>query len=535
MRLLCIILVMTPLGLLSQGKPQVAIHFDRPFYMVGETIHFAIWTTNHQWPPHVQRVEIVSPLSEIKESLFVYIDSVGHGESHIKIPNTWDQGVYTLRVSIFDQSKAQFSELINRPIFLYSDFIDQKLTSNQQEVKSNFKDSLNIDNNTGGLKLECGQEIRVGERNHLTISIFNESGAGMNGNASISVRDRDMAGIGLIGKSSVTRSLLDPGSNPSRFMVYQLQVPDTPGEEDMELIAFDQSEFTSYELESSQGVYELSIVPRRGESVYQFFGKELYPLKTVTVENTLGPSEHYSLPINKRIIESIEANRMRRKIYQWFEIEKNGNLSLGSRSNVPKPSSSYNLDEFDEFESVERFLKEVSTPLKVSRSKKEGIKLRLVNPDDKPFYEGEPVLMVDGIVRSSINELLDIPINAISVIDFYNRRTELRRFDLLGEFGIVSVRTNTQTRQSNPSNSLTLKGLNGMMNYPIEQQGGNALPDFSPLIYWNPNVGINASGKVEIDFAHSDDVGTFEIEVLALDAHGSFKLGHCYYKAIMKD
>jgi hypothetical protein len=145
-------------------------------------------------------------------------------------------------------------------------------------------------------------------------------------------------------------------------------------------------------------------------------------------------------------------------------------------------------------------------------------------PNNKvPAYD--PLFLIDGIMTKSTAYFLSLNPSEIISIKLIKDINKLNRFGSLGKNGIVLVYTK---KESHPelqkiNTQLEVKGL----NKPYEHYSPTEIdrfqvrkPDFRSTLYWNPNVQVDASGKANVDFYTSDDVGTFLIRIQGITSDG---------------
>ncbi|MBK8506231.1 MAG: hypothetical protein IPL46_30945 [Saprospiraceae bacterium] len=61
---------------------------------------------------------------------------------------------------------------------------------------------------------------------------------------------------------------------------------------------------------------------------------------------------------------------------------------------------------------------------------------------------------------------------------------------------------------------VTVQGLQNPIEYPIQVDTVSKIPQLKSLLFWTPKAILNENGKYVFTLPISDDVSTFEIEVL---------------------
>jgi hypothetical protein len=204
-----------------------------------------------------------------------------------------------------------------------------------------------------------------------------------------------------------------------------------------------------------------------------------------------------------------------------------------SRFNIPnidttpfygKPTNVYKLDDYVRFSTMEEVLREYVPEVAIRRFGGQ-LHLKVFNYDAHDFYPSDPLILLDG-VKVDNNILLGydpLKVNKLEVVT--NQYIK-------GEFiylGIVNFTTYHGDMESLKLDSkaviLDYEGLQLKRNfyspvYKTDQQAGSRLPDFRNLLYWEPDVQTDASGKASIEFYTSDVQGKYVAVVQGMDDAG---------------
>ncbi|WP_207622346.1 hypothetical protein [Niastella koreensis] len=189
-----------------------------------------------------------------------------------------------------------------------------------------------------------------------------------------------------------------------------------------------------------------------------------------------------------------------------------------------KPSNVYKLDDYVRFTTMEEVLREYVPEVAVRRFGGQ-LHLKVFNYDVHDFYPSDPLILLDG-VKVDNNILLGydpLKVNKLEVVT--NEYVK-------GEFiylGIVNFTTYHGDMESLKLDSraviLDYEGLQLKRNfyspvYKTDQQASSRLPDFRNLLYWEPDVQTDASGKANVEFYTSDVKGKYVAVLQGMDNAG---------------
>jgi hypothetical protein len=174
---------------------------------------------------------------------------------------------------------------------------------------------------------------------------------------------------------------------------------------------------------------------------------------------------------------------------------------------------SYEVEDYVTLPTMEEFIKEVVKPLFV-RQRKQGTIVRskqLQNID----ANADPLYIIDGIATLNTDFFLSLkPSDLVSLKVVQNAR-KLSYFGFMGENGIVIVQTKAgNVREPLDDPSRLIDGLNRQLDFPagrMYEEG--AAPTFRSTIYWNPTIRTGSTGKADVMFHCTDDIGVLNIVV----------------------
>ncbi|WP_245539559.1 hypothetical protein [Pontibacter roseus] len=187
----------------------------------------------------------------------------------------------------------------------------------------------------------------------------------------------------------------------------------------------------------------------------------------------------------------------------------------------------FKLDDYITFNNVEEAIKEVTTNVRMVRKKgRQTVRLLYVAPGTKRMMKQEPLYLVDGVIVEGMEEILALDLNDIASIEIAWSEEKLYAANLghLTDNGLFAV----YTKSGEARERLKEKGrsvLYGQYNQPkafvaTSNAVASTIPDFRQLVYWEPQLQAGANGEASFTFFTSDEIGTFQIEVLGQTAEG---------------
>lgn len=202
---------------------------------------------------------------------------------------------------------------------------------------------------------------------------------------------------------------------------------------------------------------------------------------------------------------------------------------LDSVSFYLKPDKSYILDNFVRFNTMEEVLREYVLEVPVTRQKTDFSVWVSFKPHYNDSYKTvEPLLLYDGvpvfdrgnkIVKYDPKKIKTIevlakkyyhgPATFNSIINFKSYKNNLPDFQLDHRATVVDYE-GAQLRREFYSPV-----------YETQAQASDRMPDFRNLLFWSPDLVIDASGKKTLSFYTSDQKGKYTVVVQGITPSGT--------------
>jgi len=224
-------------------------------------------------------------------------------------------------------------------------------------------------------------------------------------------------------------------------------------------------------------------------------------------------------------------------IYQSKKINNFSNPTFDSLSFYGKADETYYLADYTRFPTMEDVLREY-VPGVLVRKRKDNFYFRVPDNLNKTIFKDNPLVLLDGLPVFDLNKIMAFDPLKVRKLEVMTRRYYLGYSSFLGMVSYTTYRGDLGGFELDPQSiSLDYEGLQQRREfyspkYETQKQIESRIPDQRNLLYWNPSITTDKSGKYQIEFYTSDMDGDFEIEVqgitkngLAGSAKSSFKVG----------
>ena len=191
-----------------------------------------------------------------------------------------------------------------------------------------------------------------------------------------------------------------------------------------------------------------------------------------------------------------------------------------------KRTESYLLDAYTRFPRMEEVLREYV--LGVMPRKKQGhFQLHVLNEPYREIFNDLSLVMIDGVPVFDMDKVIDFSPLKIQKLDVVTNRY---LFGPVMFNGIISLMTYKGDLAGYPLEPYLLKvDYDGLQlqrefyapRYETARQLESRLPDGRTLLYWNPNLQTDVTGRSQVQFFTSDQPGMYLVEVNGLAKDGS--------------
>ncbi len=205
----------------------------------------------------------------------------------------------------------------------------------------------------------------------------------------------------------------------------------------------------------------------------------------------------------------------------------------------PKADNVIKLADFTLFPTMEEVIRDI-VPWGIVTHKKGKTGFRLLDPVTKLYFKPNPIYLIDNVPVRSMEPVLAIDPASVYSLECVRNGVGRAQFGEIGYGGIFSVFT--KAGDYYPSNeqglfNFSVRGFQHAREYYAPKYENPAQnrrqPDFRNLLYWNPDVATDASGKATVTFYNSDDLTTWQVVTEGISAQGKPAVGKLEYEVKM--
>ena len=535
-------------GVQSHMKPDTEthcyLHLNKTFYVSGETIYYKLYFPKRFVGKRtVVAATLYNSNHQMIDRSYIRLEDDRTANGFYKIPFEWTSAMCRLVFTTTEQLETKTIILAEATIPIYNDFNNESMglanqkeqlatssikPSDQPDASLQFDDQLSINLSTNQSNYSYKEKAR------LKIKITDRAGKPVKATLSLSVTDAILNSTNGIGLENIfTGAPWNPHWVPDSVVVYKgrtLKEKRRKTAFDNILMAYlpgvQQPVYTQIE---SDGTFLLLVPEFYEDKDIQFLNYDAkrvgVELEGIMVDSKKLPPLQYTPEIHRYL----DLSARRKKIYQLYGALEN----VAPEKKIPPPTNRlepdwlFRLDEYESFESIPAFFKEVLAPLKFRNSRKKGFHARMFDPTQpvRKFYEGDPVFIIDDQMTTDPKYIADIDIAKVEQVDLYFVFNKLRtQFGPLGYNGVVVIHSRNKDLEvpnSNQKSELVFYGFQAPLNYPITFSVSTDMPWLSPNVYWSPTLETNSKGELEVEIPNGSDASTFLIDLVAQDRNGN--------------
>ncbi len=547
-----LLLCLTALELTAQTREPIQVHFDKPFYVAGEDawykLYFQIAATEMQ--SKVARVEWIAPNGRmIAQQKLSITDNYAIGD--MAIPYNWQEGNYLFRAyTLWDLNfgeTASFQQVI--PIYNLQE------TPKVAIEKKVVIDAIPVTEKESPLKISLTtNQVAYHKRNEiaLTIKMTDQSGQPISGQFSVSVVDGNYFSSQMmlqehtfLPQKQKAQTTFSETYQAEQSLVLRGELKDEKGAlvDTRFLSLFFPNQRTFKQTGINKGLLNLPIAKFAGTQPIQIFDMNPFhvPIPTVSLINYQLKNTFVAKPL---VRSTGIANYLflLSKYRQYRETFQQENPDYGMVKGVTKlkweADQSYSMDQYKGLSDLASFVKEVIPDGRVV-NEKGGKSIRLRYAEKRLFNRLPPWYLVNGWLTDDEALVLKLPFREIEQIDIFNSKKRIGQY-LDGSMisrGLMAITTKngkTPDQLIKKSNNLTITGYYPIRQFPNVGILDEHIPDFRPLIYWNPTIITKASGATKIRFKTSDSIGTHWINVVGQATNGEIVTTQLGYKVTVE-
>jgi hypothetical protein len=187
------------------------------------------------------------------------------------------------------------------------------------------------------------------------------------------------------------------------------------------------------------------------------------------------------------------------------------------------PDIQYLLDNYTRYSTMEEVLREYVYEVLVRRQK-ENFHLIVSDVDNNIFLD-DPLTLVNGIPVFDANKVIKYDPLKVKRIDIVKRKYFYGPSIFNGVLNFVTYQSDPSILSDLKPVVLEYEGLQYQREfyspvYETPDQISSRLPDFRNVLYWSPDIHIDAGGKTEINFFTSDLKGKYIAILQGMNVEG---------------
>jgi hypothetical protein len=200
-----------------------------------------------------------------------------------------------------------------------------------------------------------------------------------------------------------------------------------------------------------------------------------------------------------------------------------------------KPETSYALDDYKRFTTMEEVLREYVREVGVG-IRNQHLIFKLFNPIAHDFYEGNSLVLLNGVPLPDPDKIFSYDPLKVRKIDVIRNRYVLGPSSFNGITAFYTYDNSFAAFELEPRlvavdyNGLQLEREFYSPDYGTKEMLDRRIPDFRNTLYWAPSVHTGTNGKAGIQFYSSDLPGKYTIIVQGMSDKGEFVSGSASFE-----
>jgi hypothetical protein len=186
-----------------------------------------------------------------------------------------------------------------------------------------------------------------------------------------------------------------------------------------------------------------------------------------------------------------------------------------------KPDLSYDLDDYVQLNDMREVIVEILPNVKIF--KLDGkTRIRIYHSANADMFP-DPLFLVNGKVVKDNEFILNMDIALVKNIDVIVREAKLKYFGPVANGGVVAIYTK-EPIDIPFGTRIEMAGFHQPNKIIQERMSealiSNTLPDFNPVVYWNPVFKFDPNSETKISFYFNDLVSDMEVIIQGINKSG---------------
>ena len=222
--------------------------------------------------------------------------------------------------------------------------------------------------------------------------------------------------------------------------------------------------------------------------------------------------------IDKSVSTQVQNAYLSDQLKQFYNPPIDSGAFFGS------PDRTYLLDDYVRFNSMEDVFREYVPEIELRRVHGR-LRLRVLKPE-RGFFDEDPLTLLDGVPFFDADSIMAFDPLKIRRLDVKTKNYFLGTANIAGIVSLTTYKNDLSGFQLEPGalvvdyEGLQLKREFYNPVYESNRQINSRIPDFRNVLYWDPRLGTDQSGRANSIFYTSDQPGKYVVIVQGLSAEG---------------
>lgn len=539
----------------GQNRDKVAagaayhIHLDKSFYVNGEVIWYKFtMPADAQHENAAIKVILADKAGNTLFYTFLKSRDRAFVAGYYKIPFDLPGGIYRINFLGTEANSGKRINLAHADLPIYNDSEEIKQAPSRNS-SAGAPDPVGLDELKVDIRFST-DTLRSRSEMQTTIEVTDANGQPVEAEVSLAVSDQALTEMGGTGYPTVVAGLPAPVTQKlDTSITVKAKLTNYAGDPltaNVLGVLLPEQDRIQYTRTLTPGEVNLRLPDFYARQPIQFLG---FPDEEDSIRVELQADAQLAangtLAYTPEILEYLELSRKRKKIFQLYK-----DLEFNLQPEMPmvqpmelKPERTVNVKDYEAFDNVYLFFKEILTPLVFRQVNDEIFEAKVFTDKGNRVYEmlsGSPLFIIDGQATRDGNYVAHMKMDMVETVSIFTDRAELRKqFNVLGRSGVVIIKTSSTDITVPEPDADDIKAVNGLQApagfpgfSPEQFQSDRHRPFFRPQLYWDPALQTDATGRASTSFYQSDATGNFQVRVMVKDKLG--RVGYAektYYAA----
>ncbi|SFT91104.1 hypothetical protein SAMN04489724_2748 [Algoriphagus locisalis] len=292
---------------------------------------------------------------------------------------------------------------------------------------------------------------------------------------------------------------------------FQLNTPSRDPSSRISVFFLDQGLVEEYILRDSVSIEEKLLQHQGSSSIWAYqFDNMGEAIGEVDVKISDWKSNQFSafdntVPFDDAVVTILDHKRKRKYIDQIYRTDFDNYEFLIQKSDQVAPDQVYFSKDYEGIATLREAFSGIISKVSVKRNK-DGYELSL-SPATSGFkYEKSPFILFNGSPIFDLGDLIETPFHQVYSVSVYNSFQSLKRFGVLGRFGVVSIEMKPEFEDplgAKKDDYPYYLGINDLVQIKSEVTDPTA-PDLRSVLLWTSEEIVTSDLPQTLDWKFSD-------------------------------